>query len=209
MADTKITGLTELNAAPATDDLLVIVDTSDTTMAGTGTDKKITVQNLVSGVGMAELFDSTLGGAQASFDATGLSGSYRDLLIEVSLTPASGGNGDVHVQFNGDTGSNYEWVTGYTTGSIGGANASSSDTKIKVDTHDTTNRYLMRLNVRDYADTGIHKYVLGQAFRIGGAAFTVGARWKSNSAITQVTISLSSGNLQSGSRCRIYGIAAQ
>lgn len=158
--------------------------------------------------GMVMLFDSTLNGAQASFDATGLSGAYRDLLIEMSLFPASGGNGDVHVTFNGDTGSNYEWVTGYTVSSIGGANTSTSDTKIKMDILDTTNRYLARLNVSDYSDTGIHKYVCGTAYRLGSAAFNVGARWKSNSAITQVTISLSSGNLQAGSRCRVYGISA-
>lgn len=47
MADTKISGLTELTTK-ATDDLLVIVDVSDTTMAATGTDKKITVANLAS-----------------------------------------------------------------------------------------------------------------------------------------------------------------
>lgn len=41
MADTKISGLTAQSAALATDDLLVVVDTSDTSMAATGTDKKL------------------------------------------------------------------------------------------------------------------------------------------------------------------------
>ena len=41
MANTKITGLTELAAKPATDDILAIVDVS-----GTDTTKKITVANL-------------------------------------------------------------------------------------------------------------------------------------------------------------------
>ena len=41
MANTKITGLTELAAKPATDDILAIVD-----VTGTDTTKKITVANL-------------------------------------------------------------------------------------------------------------------------------------------------------------------
>ena len=49
MADTKITGLTELAEAPADDDLIEVVDVSDTTMSAEGTNKKITATNLGSG----------------------------------------------------------------------------------------------------------------------------------------------------------------
>ena len=47
MADTKITGLTELAEQPATTDVLPLVDTSDTTQATSGTTKKITRANLI------------------------------------------------------------------------------------------------------------------------------------------------------------------
>ena len=47
MANKKITDLTELAEAPATGDLAVIVDISDTTDAATGTNKKITATNLL------------------------------------------------------------------------------------------------------------------------------------------------------------------
>jgi len=50
MADDKrITELAELATAPAVDDSICIVDTSDTSMAATGTDKRITLPNLISG----------------------------------------------------------------------------------------------------------------------------------------------------------------
>ena len=49
MANTKISGLTELAEAPASGDLLVLVDVSDATMAASGTDKKITSANALSG----------------------------------------------------------------------------------------------------------------------------------------------------------------
>lgn len=52
MADTKISSLTALSGvgAVASGDLAVVVDVSDTTMAGTGTDKKITAAELARGV---------------------------------------------------------------------------------------------------------------------------------------------------------------
>lgn len=50
MADTKISALTELNEAPNNSDELVIVDKSDTTMAASGTNKKITAANLKDGL---------------------------------------------------------------------------------------------------------------------------------------------------------------
>lgn len=50
MADTAISGLTALNETPATGDLIELVDVSDTTMAVTGTNKKITRENLVGGL---------------------------------------------------------------------------------------------------------------------------------------------------------------
>lgn len=45
MADTKVSGLTE-DTSPASGDYVATVDVSDTTMAATGTDKKVTLSNL-------------------------------------------------------------------------------------------------------------------------------------------------------------------
>lgn len=50
MADTKISDLTALAETPATGDLVPLVDVSDTSMAASGTTKKITRQNLVGGL---------------------------------------------------------------------------------------------------------------------------------------------------------------
>lgn len=49
MADTKISGYAALTGL-ARDDLFVVVDVSDTSMAATGTDKKITTANLLVGL---------------------------------------------------------------------------------------------------------------------------------------------------------------
>ena len=47
MADTRISELTTLSEAPASDDLFVVVDVSDTTMAASGTNKKVLASNVV------------------------------------------------------------------------------------------------------------------------------------------------------------------
>lgn len=48
MSDLPISGLTALGATPAASDWLVVLDVSDTTMAGTGTDKKVLFSDLLS-----------------------------------------------------------------------------------------------------------------------------------------------------------------
>ena len=53
MANSRITGLTQLAAQPATNDLFEIVDVSDTTMAAIGTNKKLTRAYVVTTTGDA------------------------------------------------------------------------------------------------------------------------------------------------------------
>ena len=62
MADTKITALTALTAADPANDVLPIVDVSDTTMAASGTTKKISVNNILGASGTATLASATITG---------------------------------------------------------------------------------------------------------------------------------------------------
>lgn len=66
MANSRITGLTQLAAQPATNDLFEIVDVSDTTMAASGTNKKLTSAYVVTTTGDAATISGggtiTLGG---------------------------------------------------------------------------------------------------------------------------------------------------
>jgi len=62
MADSKITGLSALTTAPDNLDLLVMVDVSDTTMSGDGTDVKMTFavfENAIRGRSLANLAGMT------------------------------------------------------------------------------------------------------------------------------------------------------
>lgn len=80
MADLPLSSLTALGGAPATNDLLVLVDVSDTSQAPTGTTKKMTTANLFTSPHMTgPVVDSggltvTLGGANIT-GATGVTGT--------------------------------------------------------------------------------------------------------------------------------------
>ena len=73
MANTRITALGELSAAPATDDVLCIVDVGDSTMSASGTTKKIQITNVTPTLGSTAL---TLGSAVTS--VTGLTQVISD-----------------------------------------------------------------------------------------------------------------------------------
>jgi len=62
MADVKITALTALTAADPANDVIPIVDVSDTTMAASGTTKKISVNNILGASGTATLASATITG---------------------------------------------------------------------------------------------------------------------------------------------------
>lgn len=62
MANTKVTGLGELAATPATTDLLNIVDVSDTTMNASGTNKKIQAKYFLTTNGTANTLSDHIAG---------------------------------------------------------------------------------------------------------------------------------------------------
>ncbi len=70
MPDTKITALTALTAADPANDVLPIVDVSDTTMAASGTTKKISINNILGASGTATLASATISGAASAASLT-------------------------------------------------------------------------------------------------------------------------------------------
>ena len=62
MADTKITALTAISVVNPATYPLPIVDTSDTTMAGSGTTKKVTVNQILGAGGTATLASASITG---------------------------------------------------------------------------------------------------------------------------------------------------
>ena len=92
MADSKITALTALTAADPINDMLPIVDVSDTTMAASGTTKKISVNNILSSsptasgaltvTGLVTAGSATITGAATVGTTLGVTG---DLTVDTNV----------------------------------------------------------------------------------------------------------------------------
>ena len=87
MADTKITALTALTAADPANDVIPIVDVSDTTMAASGTTKKISVNNILGASGTATLASAAITGAATVGTTLGVTGAST--LASVGVTGAA------------------------------------------------------------------------------------------------------------------------
>jgi hypothetical protein len=75
MADTKITALTAITTVDPAVDVLPIVDVSDTTMAASGTTKKITSNQILGAGGTATLASATITGAATVGTTFGVTGA--------------------------------------------------------------------------------------------------------------------------------------
>lgn len=88
MANKKVTSLTELSAAPATNDLVPIVDVSDTTDSANGTTKKLTVANLFTTPTIGSFTNATHDHSNAAGG-----GQLTDTALSTAVGIAKGGTG--------------------------------------------------------------------------------------------------------------------
>ena len=95
MADSKITALTALTAADPVNDMFPVVDVSDTTMAASGTTKKISVNNILGASGTATLASATITGAATVGTTLGVTG-VSTFAAGTALLPALTTTGDTN-----------------------------------------------------------------------------------------------------------------
>jgi len=82
MANKKISAFTELTEAPATTDVVPVVDVSDTTGAPTGTTKKVSLTNLSAGI--VDISTSQLDAASLVTESEGISSNDNDTTLPTS-----------------------------------------------------------------------------------------------------------------------------
>jgi len=105
MADSKITALTALTAADPVNDMFPVVDVSDTTMAASGTTKKISVNNILSSsptasgaltvTGLVTAGSATITGAATVGTTLGVTG-VSTFAAGTALLPALTTTGDTN-----------------------------------------------------------------------------------------------------------------
>jgi hypothetical protein len=116
------------------------------------------------------------------------------------------------MQYNGDTASNYSTTDLWGDGSSASSGRTSSATFMRIMGRGTGVANNLNNNgitqISNYSNSTTYKTMLSRSNAAAyGVAATVGL-WRSTSAITSLTITSESGNLQVGSTFTLYGIKA-
>ena len=155
---------------------------------------------------------TTLGSATATVTFSSISGSYTDLVLIGNLG-GSVANNSCKIQFNSDTGTNYSLTEIQGNGTTASSRRISNNAYayFSYDTAPSTAiEFVGIFQINNYSNTTTYKTYLSRANGAHAAASpgtsaTVGL-WRNTSAINRLDITMSSGNLITGSTFTIYGI---
>jgi hypothetical protein len=180
-------------------------------------------ETLVASASVALLFDSTLGGTATSIDTSTVLAGYKHLKVEFQGRSDRAGQvfEGVDIQFNGDTGSNYDSISndfnnstsvigssesigatagllGSITGATGVANVAGAFTA----------------EIQNYGSTTFHKnYNSFGGVKYANSTTNVhnylhSGVWRSTAAITRIVVKTrNASNFIAGTRLTVYGIA--
>lgn len=157
---------------------------------------------------------TTVGSAVGSVTFSNIPGSYTDLVIIGSVKLSDNANSSMAFQVNGDTASNYSRTyvradgttvesgraTSSTSGNFSGGNFRLADS--------AGNFSPVIFHMMNYSNPSVNKTFLNRA---NNSSLGVGASvslWRSNTAITSITIYPYAGTIDTNSTFTIYGIAA-
>lgn len=157
----------------------------------------------------------TLGSSASSVTFSSIPQDYRDLVLKVTCTNATGGGGNILpvAVLNSDTGSNYSRVRMTGDGSSTASGSSTGDNFLNlfsgVDANET-DEGLYLANFMDYSATDKHKTVIARANQVTDRVGAIASRWADTSAITQIEMTTASAgdDFASGSTFALYGIEA-
>jgi hypothetical protein len=164
---------------------------------------------------------SMLATASASVSFTSIPATYTHLQIRGWVKTSATGNdrSAVHVRFNSDSGSNYNYGTLYGTGAAIASDQAISQSITRFasvaapTSHSTYNSMfgMFVADILDYANTNKYKTIIG----VGGydsnsntysnVALQSGG-WLSTAAITSMAITPDSGSWTAGSQFTLYGV---
>lgn len=168
---------------------------------------------------MRPIAEVTLAAPAASIDLAAIAADWSHLRVEAYLrgTSASPGIG-VLLRFNGDTGANYDAQTLYSNGAAVAGTEALAGTSIPLGAgtipaaNAPANAFgLVVVEIGDYAGAHQKACMASAAGKLGtasGNVYTVETAgfWRSNAAITSISITPSAGNFDTGSRVTLYGL---
>lgn len=157
------------------------------------------------------------GASSITFSLSGVSG-YKHLQIRGigrSDLAGAGNNIGMYMQFNSDTGSNYNWHELYANGGGSVFAYGQADTGMNVNPHspragDTASSFSGNvIDILDYTDS--NKYTTVRALAAndtngGGWVHLTSGLWRNTAAVTSIVLSLESSNFAQYSTFALYGI---
>jgi hypothetical protein len=152
---------------------------------------------------------TTLGSTAASYTFSSIPGTYTDLIIITNVKSPTTGN--MFIQFNGDTATNYSRTVLAGNGTSAVSARNSTIAKIYCDYFGYFNTGFDNtkiIQIQNYSNTTTFKTSL---IRSGAAATGTDAivgLWRSTSAITSIRLDSDGANFSTGSTFTLYGIAA-
>lgn len=150
--------------------------------------------------------EKVLGSAAASVTFSSIPGTYKDLVLEMIITPTTAVVD--WIQVNGDTAGNYSST--YMRGD--GTNAQSgrfSNASYFYPSPGSTGSGIFTsfVNFQSYSSTNVYKSMLARHSEAGLIVYGTVGLWRSTNAITSIAIVTTSNTYASGSTFRLYGIA--
>ena len=153
---------------------------------------------------------TTLGSNTNTVTFSTISGSYTDLVLICNVT-GSGGNANLRMTLNSDTGSNYSTTALSGDGSSAVSNRSSSQTAmLVVQTGASLNGALTTsiTHFMNYSNSTTYKTALSRFVSAGSETTANVHLWQNTSAVTSITVATSTNNYATGSTFTLYGIKA-
>jgi hypothetical protein len=165
------------------------------------------------------IYSTTVGsGGASSITFTSIPSTYKHLQVRGiarSTLSGAGNNIGMYMQFNSDTGSNYNWHELFGNGSGSALAYGQADSGMNVNPHspragDTASCFAGNvIDILDYTNTNKNTTVralAGNDTNGGGWMHLTSGLWRNTAAITSITLTLESSNFAEYSSFALYGI---
>ena len=168
-----------------------------------------------SGGGIQLIQEVVTSGSQNTVTFASISSGYRHLQIRVSGRGTDTANdAAILLNFNNDTGSNYDYQQNFFTTSGGySAVRNTGQTNlwtVQIPAANATANYAGagEINIMDYRGTTFYKSVFGhgQDYEVGLRSMVYSGVWKNTAAITEIDVTLNAGAFVDGTVVSLYGV---
>lgn len=166
---------------------------------------------MAAGLTYEPITTTTASGSSTNITFTSISGSYTDLILVIANVTAQIDN--VAITLNSDTGSNYSRITFNGNGSTVSTSKNNNQSYLYTMYKDTAggDPVMSISQFFNYSKSTTYKTVLTRQETNSSGAKAVQAMasiWRSNSAITTISINSGNANFNSGATFTLYGIAS-